>query len=115
MGSDSSVSQARSIPEAVSGSQTVVKWIRDILGNRKLPFDKILLTFLYEAASLLMRFDRDASRNDLMEAPLLGVFARQHLFHRPGREGPVYVVAELYSCLRATDHLFISAGIHFFQ
>jgi hypothetical protein len=73
----------------------------------------MLLTFLYEGASLLMLFDPNA-RNDLMRAPLLGVFARPPLVYFR-REGTAYVVAELYQCLRAIDHSFISAGILFFQ
>ncbi|RXW14759.1 hypothetical protein EST38_g11097 [Candolleomyces aberdarensis] len=113
LGSEASVCQAGSkIPEAVLGSQTVVKWIRDILGNRELRFDRMLLTFLHEGASLLMRFDPNA-RNDLMRAPLLGVFAKVLYFRR--LKGTVYVVPELYHCLRAADHSFISAGIVFFQ
>ena len=74
--------------------------------------DRMLLTFLYEGASLLMLFDPNA-RNDLMRAPLLGVFEKEPLYCR--REGTVYVVPELYHCLRAADHSFISAGIVFFQ
>jgi hypothetical protein len=101
------------IPKAELGSQTVVKWIRDILGNRTLPSDKMLLTFLYEGASLLMRFDRDTARNDLTRAPLLGVFASKHFYYR--LNSSIYVVPELYHCLRAVDYSFISAGILFFE
>jgi hypothetical protein len=73
----------------------------------------MFLTFLYEGASLLMLFDPNA-RNDLMRAPLLGVFEKApSVYFR--HEGTVYVVPELYQCLRAIDHNFISAGILFFQ
>ncbi|RXW11576.1 hypothetical protein EST38_g14279, partial [Candolleomyces aberdarensis] len=115
LGSEASVRQGGSkVPEAVLGSQTVVKWLRDILGNREMPFDGMLLTFLCEGALLLMRFDPNA-RNDLMRAPLLGVFAKDDSFLWLNLKGTVYVVPELYHCLRAADHSFISAGIVFFQ
>ncbi|RXW16510.1 hypothetical protein EST38_g9345 [Candolleomyces aberdarensis] len=113
LGSEASVRQGGSkVPEAVLGSQTVVKWLRDILGNREMPFDRMLLTFLCEGASLLMRFDPNA-RVDLMRAPLLGVLESHRYLYR--LEGTVYVVPELYHCLRAADRTFISAGIVFFQ
>ncbi|RXW12996.1 hypothetical protein EST38_g12858 [Candolleomyces aberdarensis] len=113
LGSETSVCLASKVPEAAQGSQTVVKWLRDILRNRALPFsDNILLPFLYEGASLLMRFDGNA-RNDLMKAPLLGVFVGKPSYYR--FKGAVYVVPELYHCMRAAHHSFISAGILFFQ
>ncbi|RXW14070.1 hypothetical protein EST38_g11783 [Candolleomyces aberdarensis] len=113
LGSETSVFQAVSkVPEAAPGSQTIVKWLRDILGNQELPFDRMLLTFLYEGASLLMLFDRNA-RSDLLRVPLLSVFAGQPSYYR--RNGTVYAVPELYHCLKAADNSFISAGILFFQ
>jgi hypothetical protein len=114
LGSEASVRQGGSkVPEAKLGSETVVNWLRDILGNRELSPDSMLLTFLYEGASLLMLFDPNA-RNELMKAPLLDVFARcPPVYFNP--EGTVYVVAELYQCLRAVNRGFISAGIIFFQ
>jgi hypothetical protein len=73
----------------------------------------MLLTFLYEAASLLMRFDTLSSRNDLERAPLQHVFAGQIFYYR--LKETVYVVPELFHCLRAADRSFLSAGILFFQ
>ncbi|KAJ2926890.1 hypothetical protein H1R20_g10212, partial [Candolleomyces eurysporus] len=113
LGSEASLHQGGSkVPEAVLGSQTVMKWLRNILANKKVPFDTMLLTFLYEGASFLMLLDPNA-KNELMTPSLLSVFENQYLYYR--REGTIYVVPELYHCLRAADHSFISAGIVFFQ
>ncbi|KAJ2926879.1 hypothetical protein H1R20_g10208, partial [Candolleomyces eurysporus] len=112
-GSEASVRLALKVPEATQGLQTVTKWLRDILGNRELPIDRMLLTFLCEGASLLMLCDVNVMDDDLMRAPPLNVYAGRHFFYR--LKGTGYAVPELYQRSKAVDHSFISAGILFFQ
>jgi hypothetical protein len=100
-------------PEAVLGRQTVVKWLRDVLGNRELPIHRMLLTFLCEVAALLMFFNDVNAMDNLRKGPLLGVSAGQHFYRR--LKGTLSVVPDLYRCMRAADRDFISSGVQFFQ
>jgi hypothetical protein len=103
------------IPEAPLATEIVRNWCRDILDTRGLPRDKMMLSFLYEAASLCYLVDDNAEKY-LSRAPLLGIFEGLRSYHRQSADNTtVYVVPELYKCLEAADTSFISAGVLFLK
>ncbi|TEB34927.1 hypothetical protein FA13DRAFT_1707130 [Coprinellus micaceus] len=93
----------------------VKSWCLDILHTRDIGRDRMVLSFLYEAAALCLMFDRSRAIQYLPQAPLLGTFTELACYYRPiaATGDKAYIVPELYQCLQAADVNFITAGTLF--